>query len=266
LPPGSARDCLSPSSGRRGRQGKFTDRFPAGPESGAPRVSRGRVAGRPGRCRAGAGTGSRSHRDFLGSVWGSRRWCRWLAAVALGVLPDAASPPARGRSAGASHCRTTRGRGIPLPIRYAGAPAGSLCEAAGLSPRADPRPGSRRSAAGSVHCGLGERSFSYTAGGQRCSAPLDGAQAVELLTALRNAEGVLYRNPAPCPATAEAPVYRLRFTIREAKPPETVGNIALTPTCLSALPALGEPHSAAEALLAAAGDRADCRGVDQRAN
>jgi hypothetical protein len=111
-----------------------------------------------------------------------------------------------------------------------------------------------------------ERSFSYTAGGQRCSAPLNGAQAVQLLTALRNAEGVLYRDPAPCPATAEAPVYRLRFTIREAKPPETVGNIALTPTCLSTLPALGEPHSAAEALLAAAGDRADCRGVDQRAD
>lgn len=111
-----------------------------------------------------------------------------------------------------------------------------------------------------------ERRVTYTQGGQLCSVALEGAQAVKLLTALRNAEGVLYRNPAPCPAMAEAPRYRLRFTIREALPPATAGDVALTPACLRDLPALGGPYLAAEALLARSGSRADCRSVDQGAN
>ncbi len=109
----------------------------------------------------------------------------------------------------------------------------------------------------------GRRTIDISVNGRECSFSLSGAQAVQLLTALRNTEGVLYRQPRACDAYPGPGEYHISFTIPEAMPPDSVGDLAPSADCLRAYPALGEPRSAAAALLASVAPGADCRVADQ---
>lgn len=79
-----------------------------------------------------------------------------------------------------------------------------------------------------------------------CRAPLTGREAVALLGALREAEGVLYANPDACAGFEEPPLFTLSFVIPEARPPDTRGEVAPGPGCLARWPALAAPMEEAE--------------------
>lgn len=79
-----------------------------------------------------------------------------------------------------------------------------------------------------------------------CRASLSGPEAVALLGALREAEGVLYANPDVCAGFAESPLFTLAFFIPEALPPDTRGKVAPGPGCLARWPALATPMEEAE--------------------
>ena len=85
--------------------------------------------------------------------------------------------------------------------------------------------------------------------GRRCSAALSGREAVALLGALRGAEGVLYRDPAPCADAPGAAGGEIEWTIREVKAPDSLGKIAITAACASKYPQLLEPFKAAAEIL-----------------
>ncbi|GAB5450595.1 MAG: hypothetical protein Hals2KO_09230 [Halioglobus sp.] len=126
-----------------------------------------------------------------------------------------------------------------------------------------PAPPWRRQSVERFRADWARRTFDISVNGRECSFSLSGAQAVELLTALRNAEGVLYRQPGACDAYPGPGEYHISFTIPEAKPPDSVGDLAPSADCLRAYPALDEPRSAAAALLASVAPNADCRVADQ---
>lgn len=83
-----------------------------------------------------------------------------------------------------------------------------------------------------------------------CTAPVPPAQAVTMLSALRAAEGVLYREPFPCAGSLGNPERHLEFTIIEAMPPNNSGDLAITAACTTDYPALSQPFEAAAAILA----------------
>jgi phage shock protein PspC (stress-responsive transcriptional regulator) len=92
------------------------------------------------------------------------------------------------------------------------------------------------------------RRFSAEKAGGACEGTLSGEQAVELLTALRAAEGVLYRTPDAC-ADRGGPIHHvLRATIPSPLPPDTEIDQGLTGSCLSAYPDLAAPFAAAARL------------------
>lgn len=92
------------------------------------------------------------------------------------------------------------------------------------------------------------RRFSAEKAGGACEGTLSGEQAVELLTALRAAEGVLYRTPDAC-ADPGGPIHHvLRATIPSPLPPDTEIDQGLTGSCLSAYPDLAAPFAAAARL------------------
>lgn len=97
-----------------------------------------------------------------------------------------------------------------------------------------------------------KRSVSFQAGERQCTGELTAPDAVKVLTALRNAEGVLYREDAPCGNGEGEGVAgtRLSFVITEARPPMTEADLRLNDSCLREYPALGEPSAALEKLLA----------------
>lgn len=77
-----------------------------------------------------------------------------------------------------------------------------------------------------------DRFTATMADGSACAGAIAGRDKVELLTALRNVEGLLITTPAPCAAPG-AESHRLTFRIYDRKPPESTGDIAITETCLA---------------------------------
>ncbi|MFN3232373.1 MAG: hypothetical protein ACE363_09470 [Alphaproteobacteria bacterium] len=94
-------------------------------------------------------------------------------------------------------------------------------------------------------------SLSYVAqvGGRTCSAQISGEEKVKILTALRDADVLLYNTPNPCSGTTGAPWGELDFTIQEAKPPVTQRSVKIDQACLSQFPVLEVPFEAARKLL-----------------
>lgn len=83
--------------------------------------------------------------------------------------------------------------------------------------------------------------------GTACSGPLSGADNVAVLTALRNVEGLLLKEPRPCADGGEV-AYRIAFRIEEARPPDSQGELAATSACLTAHAALRDLVATGERL------------------
>lgn len=79
-----------------------------------------------------------------------------------------------------------------------------------------------------------------------CRAPLEGEQAVLLLTAVRNAEAVTYQNPTPCAGQLQHPVGSLSFSIQEATAGVSKAQTQLSERCLQRFAALAAPGEAAQ--------------------
>ncbi len=77
-----------------------------------------------------------------------------------------------------------------------------------------------------------------------CTAQMSGEEAVAMLSALREADLVLFRNASPCNDTD--PTHRLTYTITEGKPPHSQGDVAFGKQCLSQHPGLAKPFEAAQ--------------------
>jgi len=102
------------------------------------------------------------------------------------------------------------------------------------------------------------RQYTVAQGSRHCALPLAGADAVELLGALRDVELVLLEDPFPCAGTLGAVVQELAFSIPAPKPPDTAGRLAITAACLERYPNLQRPFAAARRLHRDHGWPADC--------
>ncbi len=92
--------------------------------------------------------------------------------------------------------------------------------------------------------------------GERCSGIADGSLAVKMLTALRAAEGVVFREPEPCAGSDGNVVATLSYGITEKMPPNNSADLELSATCLQRHPGLLEPF---EVMAKLAKDRAMCK-------
>jgi hypothetical protein len=90
----------------------------------------------------------------------------------------------------------------------------------------------------------GERRYRMDGRQGACAAPLSGEQAVTLLSALRETEGVLLKDPSPCAGTPGAVLHELTFFVPETLPPDSQGELMITAACLDAHPALRAPLEA----------------------
>jgi hypothetical protein len=82
-------------------------------------------------------------------------------------------------------------------------------------------------------------------GSSTCAAMLSGREAVALLGALREVEGVVLKNPLPCSGTPGAVERELNWFIPEHLPPDSQGKHAITAACAARHPALDKPFEAA---------------------
>ena len=82
--------------------------------------------------------------------------------------------------------------------------------------------------------------------------------AVKMLGALRDVEGLLYKTPDPCGDAAGPTDYELTFFIDEVMPPDSKGDLAISASCLSRFPALAGPREAAVALFESKGLPGTC--------
>lgn len=85
---------------------------------------------------------------------------------------------------------------------------------------------------------------------RRCSVAMTGPDAVDILTALRGVDAILFNEPAPCATSPGAVDHELSFRIDEVRPPNTEGHVEVTAACLTRAPALAAPRDAAIALVA----------------
>lgn len=91
------------------------------------------------------------------------------------------------------------------------------------------------------------RRYTAIVDGRSCSARLSGPEAVALLGSLRDADLVLFKNAAPCDNAGAT--HTLTYTIKESKPPFTVGSVSFGDGCLAQHPALERPFEAARDIL-----------------
>jgi hypothetical protein len=108
----------------------------------------------------------------------------------------------------------------------------------------------------------GARSYTVTTGGtnpRTCTARLSGKEAVALLTALRNVEGLVLKYPDLCAAIAGPTLYELDFFIPEHKPPDSQGKLAITAACARQYPALSAPFEQAAKIVRQGEHEKTCR-------
>jgi len=91
----------------------------------------------------------------------------------------------------------------------------------------------------------GERWLEVSSDGRACRAALSGEQTMLLLSALREAELVVHREPEVCKGSQGPVVRHLVFVIQEATAPTTQVNLRITADCLASNPALDAPARAA---------------------
>jgi len=94
----------------------------------------------------------------------------------------------------------------------------------------------------------GERGYEVTTGSRACRADLPGAQAVELLAALREVELVMLDDPFPCAGTLGKVQHELEFFVPAPTSPDAGGKILITGACLQRYAALQAPIEAAARL------------------
>lgn len=92
-----------------------------------------------------------------------------------------------------------------------------------------------------------------------CTAALSGPEAVAILGALREVEGVLLRDEFPCAGTLGQVERTMAFRIVEARPPNTEADLAITASCASAFPALTAPFVVAAEILEDGDHTRECR-------
>ena len=97
-----------------------------------------------------------------------------------------------------------------------------------------------------------------TTGERVCRTALAGKQAMLLLSALREAELVVYREPEVCKGSQDPITKRLVFDITEALPPATQVDVQITADCLASNPALDAPARTAAAVVAKQRDLQRC--------
>jgi len=95
-----------------------------------------------------------------------------------------------------------------------------------------------------------KREYRVSQNRQTCTVPLTGEQGAMMLKALRAVDGVMHKDPYPCAGTLGAVTRKLEMSIPEATSPPTNARLAITIACLQRYPALGEPFTAAEEILA----------------
>lgn len=78
-----------------------------------------------------------------------------------------------------------------------------------------------------------------------CAGQLSGEEAVALLTALREVEGLVLKNAQPCAGMPGEVERELDWFIPEAKPPDSEGKHAITAECARQFPALEKPFELA---------------------
>lgn len=91
-----------------------------------------------------------------------------------------------------------------------------------------------------------------------CRTALAGNQAMLLLSALREAELVVYREPEVCTDSQGPIIQRLVFDIAEALPPATQVDVQITADCRARNPALDAPARAAAGVVAKQRDLQRC--------
>lgn len=102
------------------------------------------------------------------------------------------------------------------------------------------------------------RQYVVSRHGRSCTAQLTGAEAVELLSALREVELVMHQDPFPCAGTLGRVVQELEFYIPSPTPPDSSSKLAITAACLERYPNLDGPLAAAQRLHRDHGWPADC--------
>jgi len=110
-------------------------------------------------------------------------------------------------------------------------------------------PASRETGFQRFEADWGTQTYTVSVADRQCQGSLSGKDAVALLTALRTAESVLYKNAKPCLDGADETLQHLHFLIPEARPPETRHDVRISAACLRQYPALGSPHTAASSFI-----------------
>jgi hypothetical protein len=103
------------------------------------------------------------------------------------------------------------------------------------------------------------QNFTATVNGRSCTVPVAGEDGVLMLGALREVEGVVYKDPFPCAGTLGEVLQELDMYIPEATGQPSVAQLAITEACLENYPALGQPMAAAIDIFERSELPADCR-------
>lgn len=86
--------------------------------------------------------------------------------------------------------------------------------------------------------------------GESCGAELTGREAVKMLEALRQVEGLQIKVAKPCAGKTGNVRREIDWFIPEAKPPDSSGSHLISEACAAAHPALNAPFEAALAIFA----------------
>ncbi|MEN3974428.1 hypothetical protein [Emcibacter sp. SYSU 3D8] len=105
----------------------------------------------------------------------------------------------------------------------------------------------------------GQRRYVVVSEGRQCAGPLSGKEAVALLGALREVEGLVYRTPDPCAGSTGSVERELDWFIPEHLPPDTQGKHAITASCAALHPELEKPFEAATEIFSRGGHRKRCQ-------
>ena len=105
----------------------------------------------------------------------------------------------------------------------------------------------------------GRKQFKVTVNNQRCEVELQPEDAALMLGALRDVEGVVYRDPAPCADTAGDVQQLLDMYIPEASGDISKAKLSLTTGCLQKYPLLGEPMKIASDIFKRSDIPAQCQ-------
>lgn len=124
--------------------------------------------------------------------------------------------------------------------------AGMLKFRVALVPKADGPPQPFRS----IAFDWGQKQFKVRLDDRRCAVELQPEDAAAMLGALRDVEGIVFKDPAPCAGTSGSVHHILDMYIPEASGEISKAKIGVTGACLQKYPALGKPMELAGDIVA----------------